>query len=124
MQTKPNRIRQIFQKQIALPSDHGSWVFLLSPLLIGIFISRNWSSDILYLVIGLLAAFFLRQPTSIAVKVFANRRSKQVLPSALFWMTIFSAVGLFAIVQLFLRGYHQLLWLLIPEERFSSGTCG
>ncbi|MEN8240811.1 MAG: YwiC-like family protein [Chloroflexota bacterium] len=114
MQTKPNLFKQVFQKQIAFPSDHGSWVFLLSPLLIGIFTSRTWSSDILYLVLGLLAAFFLRQPAAVAVKAFAKRRSKQVLPSALFWMAGYSAIGLIAIVQLILRGYHTLLWLLIP----------
>jgi hypothetical protein len=27
----------IFVRHIALPQDHGSWVFLLSPLLIGLF---------------------------------------------------------------------------------------
>lgn len=31
------RLRSIFRRHIALPQDHGSWVFILSPLLIGLF---------------------------------------------------------------------------------------
>lgn len=33
----------LFIRQIALPQDHGSWVFLLSPLLIGLFAGGKFS---------------------------------------------------------------------------------
>jgi len=35
--------QSLFNRQIALPQDHGSWVLILSPLLIGIFASRAFS---------------------------------------------------------------------------------
>ena len=58
-----------FKRYIALPSDHGSWVFLLSPLLIGLFAGGHWTPAILYLLSGALAAFLLRQPASAAVLI-------------------------------------------------------
>src|SRR5574342_508307 len=36
----------IFSKHIALPQDHGSWVFILSPLLIGLFAGRRSRTDL------------------------------------------------------------------------------
>jgi hypothetical protein len=109
-----NYFSRHLKKQVALPSDHGSWVFLLSPLLIGIFTAQQWSPGIPYLILGLLAAFFLRQPVSYAVKVFSNRRSRKVLPAALFWLTIYSIIGFYSIIMLVSLGHQNLLWLTIP----------
>jgi len=58
----------IFRKHIALPSDHGSWVFLFCPLLIGLFAGGRWTVASLCLIIAALAAFLLRQPLSIVEK--------------------------------------------------------
>ena len=74
----------IFRKHIALPSDHGSWVFLISPLLIGLFAGESWTVASLCLIIGTLAAFLLRQPLSIVIKIHNGRRSRRDLPTAWF----------------------------------------
>ncbi|MBK5108482.1 MAG: hypothetical protein JJE12_10125, partial [Anaerolineales bacterium] len=39
-----NNKSKLFLRHVALPSDHGSWVFLLSPLLIGLFAGDSWST--------------------------------------------------------------------------------
>lgn len=109
--TQPSKY---FRRHIALPSDHGSWVFLFSPMLIGFFASGKWTSASGYLILGSLAAFFLRQPTSMAVKAYAGRRSRQDLPAARLWMVVYGLIGMFALVNLFRLGYNYVVFLAVP----------
>ena len=81
--------RTLFRRTIALPTDHGSWVFLLSPLLIGLFAGGRWTPAIVPLVVAALATFLLRQPVTIAVKAYSGRRSRRDLPAAVFWILIY-----------------------------------
>jgi hypothetical protein len=104
----------LFKRHVALPSDHGSWVFLFSPLLIGLFAGGNWSLVSLYLIIGSLAAFLIRQPTSMAVKMYSGRRSKRDLPAAWFWMAVYGVIALLALIGLIAQGYSYLLILALP----------
>jgi hypothetical protein len=103
-----------FRKHIALPGDHGSWVFLLSPWLIGSSISGIWTPASGDLLMTLLAAFLLRQPATIAVKAYSGRRSKEDLPAARFWFFIYAFVGGFGLSKLVWEGYGFLLPLAIP----------
>jgi hypothetical protein len=89
-------------------------VFLLSPFIIGLFAAGKWSSDISYLLLGLLAAFFLRQPISTAVKASSKRRSRKLLPAAIAWSTIYTLIGVTAFINLALAGFSYLFWLAIP----------
>jgi hypothetical protein len=109
---KPSK--PIFVKHIALPQDHGSWVFLLSPLLIGLFAAKQWSPGTHWLMIAALAAFLTRQPASIATKVFSDRRPKHDLPAALFWISIYALVGLGALAGLTIQGFTYVLYLALP----------
>lgn len=104
----------LFKRQVALPSDHGSWVFLFSPLLIGLFAGGTWSLASLYLIIACLAAFLIRQPTSMAVKMYSGRRSKRDLQAAWFWMGVYGLIALLALVGLISQGYAYLLILALP----------
>ena len=104
----------ILKRHVALPSDHGSWVFLFSPLLIGLFAGGNWSLASLYLIIASLAAFLIRQPTSMVVKVYSGRRSKRDLPAAWFWIAVHGFIALLALVGLISHGYAYLLVLAVP----------
>ncbi|MBI1855919.1 MAG: YwiC-like family protein [Chloroflexi bacterium] len=36
-------MQSFLRKQIAIPQDHGSWVFILSPLIVGIFAGKTFS---------------------------------------------------------------------------------
>ena len=104
----------VFRRQIALPQDHGAWVFLFSPLLIGLFAGKTFSIASVVLIIAALAAFLLRQPVSILVKVYSGRRPKRDLPAARFWTLAYSAVGLAAVISLARLGFGSLLLVAIP----------
>jgi hypothetical protein len=103
-----------FRKPIFLPQDHGSWVFLFSPLLIGLFLGGNFSSASLSLVIASIAAFLIRQPITIAVKVYAGRRPKTDLPAARVWIVAYGILILIALIGLIQAGFSYLLLLAIP----------
>jgi uncharacterized membrane protein (DUF106 family) len=110
----PGRNQNLFLRHVALPSDHGSWVFLLSPLLIGLFAGGNWSISSFYLIISSLAAFLVRQPVTIAVKVFSGRRQKRDLPAAWFWIGVYSFVGLLGLLGLVSQGFTFIFILALP----------
>ena len=112
--TAQNRKTNLFLRHVALPSDHGSWVFLLSPLLIGLFAGRSWSTAALFLIVASLAAFLIRQPVTILVKVYSGRRSKRDLPAAWFWIGIYALIGVIGLAGLFLQGYAYLFILTLP----------
>jgi hypothetical protein len=104
----------LFKRHIALPTDHGSWVFLLSPLLIGLFAAPNWSISTVYLVVAAFAFFLIRQPMTIAVKVYSKRRSRRDLAAARFWILVYGLSGLLALIGLILQGFGYLLILALP----------
>lgn len=109
-----SRPASVFVRHIALPQDHGSWVFLFSPLLIGLFAARNFNFASLILVVAALAAFLARQPASIAVKAYSGRRSRRDLPAARFWLAAYGLVGLAALAALVYLGFGYLLYLAVP----------
>jgi hypothetical protein len=109
-----NAARRIFKRHIALPGEHGAWVFVLSPLLIGLFAAGSWSTASLYLVIGVIAVFLIRQPVTTAIKAYSGRRSRRDLPAAWFWMLVYGFIGLLASLGLILQGFGYLLILALP----------
>lgn len=106
--------QKIFQRQIFITNEHGSWVFLLSPLFIGIFVGQSWSLDAVILVLGALVGFLIRHPITIAVKVLSGRRSKADLRPAGWAILIYGFVGLLMVGGLVLRGLSYLLILAVP----------
>jgi hypothetical protein len=106
--------KSIFRKHIAIPQDHGSWVFILSPLLIGIFAGGAFTPASLSLVIAALAAFMLRQPAATLIKIYSKRRTRDELPAARFWFVVYAAIALFALIGLILNGFADLLYLALP----------
>lgn len=107
-------MKKYFVRHIALPTDHGSWVFILSPLLIGLVAGQNWNLASFTLVITALAAFLIRQPVTIAVKALSGRRSKRDLIPAIFWIVGYGCVLIGSVVGLIFQGYAFLLWIAIP----------
>ena len=104
----------LFLRHVALPSDHGSWVFLLSPLLIGLFAGGSWSLATIYLVIAALAAFLIRQPVTIAVKVYSGRRNRRDLAAAWFWIAVYGLIGAVGLAGLVVQGFAYLFILALP----------
>jgi hypothetical protein len=108
------RFAQLFRWSVALPSDHGSWVFIVSPLAIGLAAGGRMPIPALYLIIAVFAGFLVRQPITTGIKVLSRRRSKKYLPAAVFWTATYASIGLVHVVGLVLRGFGYLLYLAIP----------
>ena len=104
----------LMRRHIALTNEHGSWVLLLSPLVIGLYAGGTFSSASLVLVLASLSAFLIRQPITVAVKIYSGRRSQRDLPAALFWIGVYGSIGLVMVVALILQGFGYLLYLAIP----------
>lgn len=107
-------MKAYFKKQIALPQDHGSWVFISSPLLVGIFAGKSFSAATFYLVLAAFAVFVLRQPATVAVKTLSGRRSRSDLPAACAWVVIYGAIALSALGGLSLSGFGYEAYLAVP----------
>lgn len=104
----------LFRKHIAIPQDHGSWVFILSPLLIGLFAGERFTPASINLIIAAMGVFLLRQPVSMAVKAYSGRRSKTDLPTARFWVFTYGIIILLALAGLITDGFTYILYLAIP----------
>lgn len=104
----------LFKKHIAIPQDHGSWVFIISPLLIGVFAGKSFAYATINLIIAAMAAFMLRQPATALIKVLSKRRSKDDFKSAAFWMAIYGSIGLLALTALILEGFGYIIYLAVP----------
>lgn len=107
-------MRTYFRRQIAITHEHGSWVFLLMPLVIGLVLGRSWHPASIYLSVAALSAFLLRHPLVIAVKAFSSRRTRRDLPAAWFWVIVYGVVALGMVSGLSLTGHAYLLMLALP----------
>ncbi|MFC1923318.1 YwiC-like family protein [Chloroflexota bacterium] len=112
--TTSNKMNNLFLRHVAFPSDHGSWVFLISPLLIGLFAGGSWSAASIFLIVTSLAAFLIRQPVTVAVKVYSGRRNRRDLPAAWFWIGIYGLISALGLIDLVLQGYAYLFILALP----------
>ncbi|MDP2776373.1 MAG: YwiC-like family protein, partial [Anaerolineales bacterium] len=100
--------------QIALPQEHGSWVFILSPLLVGIFAGGDFSYATINLIVAAMSAFMIRQPLTVAVKAYSGRRPKTDLDSARFWVLVYGSISALALLGLMLEGFGFILFLAVP----------
>jgi hypothetical protein len=107
-------MKSYFKRPIALPQDHGAWVFLFSPLLIGLFAGGAFRLASAFLVVTALAAFLIRQPVTVAVKTWSGRRPKSDLPAARFWIAVYGLVILAGLTGLALKGFAFIFLLSIP----------
>ena len=106
--------KSIAKKHVALPSDHGTWVFLFSPLIIGLVVGGRCSRYSIWLIVAALAAFLLRQPVAIYVKIKSGRRRKRDLLASWFWMAVYALIGLVAVAKLVKGGFSYVVFLAIP----------
>lgn len=88
-------VRVVRLRQIALPTEHGGWGFLLEPLVAGVAIACSSAAP--WIAVMTIGAFLLRQPLKV---LFINRlgmknreRARAAIAFALLYATIF-AVGL------------------------------
>jgi len=106
--------QSVFIRHIAIPQDHGSWVFLFSPLLIGLFAGKIFGWASFFLIVTAMMAFLVRQPVAVAVKAYAERRPRTDLPAARFWILVYGLIALAGLTGLILTGDWFVLLLAVP----------
>jgi hypothetical protein len=106
--------KSIFKKHIAVPQDHGSWVFIFSPLLIGVFAGKSFTYATFALIVAAMAAFMLRQPATALIKILSKRRGKADLRPAVFWISAYGLIALLALTALSLEGFGYVIYLAVP----------
>lgn len=106
--------RSIFVRTIALPTDHGSWVFLFGPLLTGMAAGGRLSAVSFWLILGAVSGFLLRQPVTVMVKAVSGRRRPEDGAIARIWVLLYTLPGLVSGLALALQGFWYLLLLVVP----------
>ena len=114
MSNRADRMPNVWRKQYALPAEHGSWIWWLGPLFIGLVAGGRADLDAILLFLAALCAFLLRQPAMILVKAISGRRPKADLAPALFWIIAYGLVGVVAIWALIASGHPQVVLLALP----------
>ena len=109
----PN-LKTLVRAHIMLPVEHGAWVFLFSPLAIGLVLGGRLTFASGLLILASLAVFLVRQPVTIIVKVLSGRRPKGDLGAAQFWLVVYALLGLLALTGLLWLGNAFILLLAIP----------
>lgn len=107
-------LRQVLRKHYALPSEHGAWIWLLGPFVLGWAAGDGFSWDLALLLAAGLAAFLLRQPLTILVKVTSGRRSGKQQYPALLWSGLYGLLAGLFLGSLIWRGHGRLGFLAIP----------
>ncbi len=104
----------VFRKRIAIPQEHGSWMFLLLPLLVGLRAGGAFPVASWYLIVAALAGFMMRQPILAIAKVRAGRRPPSDLPAAWFWIAVYGTILALHVGGLVYRGFGFVLHLVVP----------
>ena len=103
-----------FRKQLILPAEHGSWAWLLVPFLVGTAVAQLATLPVWLVLLGGLAAFLLRQPATVWLRVRQGRGRRSDEPIALRLMLLLGGIVLLCAAGLLLLGRVALLWLVLP----------
>jgi hypothetical protein len=104
----------LWRKYYALPAEHGAWIWLLGPFVLGAAAGGNLNPALIWLLAAGLAAFLSRQPATIAVKALSGRRSSKQLQPALIWFSGYLILSITMLIPLVLAGFSHLGLLVLP----------
>ena len=106
--------RQIFRKTLIIPTEHGSWVWLLVPFFVGTAVGGRINAAVLLTLTGGLAGFLMRQPATAWLNIRKGRGRRRDEPLAAGWSISFGLLALVSLAGLMALGHAALLWLLLP----------
>jgi hypothetical protein len=104
----------VYRKHIVMPTEHGSWAWLLVPFFVGTAVAGQFNLPVVLALLGGLAVFFLRQPTTVWLRVRRKKARAADGPAALTWMSLFATIGLLCLAGLLLLGRGMMVWLMGP----------
>ncbi len=106
--------RLIYRKQIVMPTEHGSWPWLLVPFTVGIGVAGQFNLAGLLTLIGGLAVFLMRQPATVWMRARRGRARAADGPIAAGWIVTLALVGAVCLVGLLALDRAVMLWLAGP----------
>lgn len=108
-----NERAPLWNKLIALPQDHGSWVFLFGPMVFGLLFVEKISVAIVSFCVAATMFFLMRQPLSVLVKVIAGRRADKDRDTAILWTVLYGVLGTLGFGYLVLVGQRVVVLLML-----------
>ncbi|MDX1663775.1 MAG: YwiC-like family protein [Candidatus Promineifilaceae bacterium] len=112
--------QQFLRRSLIIPVEHGSWCWLLVPLLVGVGVGVSRGAQpgarlsVLLLFIGGLSVFLLRQPATTWLRIRRGRGRRSDRAPAAVWTTVLALLSFLALSALLLLGRQALLWLFLP----------
>jgi hypothetical protein len=113
--------RNFYRKSLVIPTEHGSWSWLLVPFLVGAIVASHIATEgdssllpITLALIGGLCAFLIRQPAAAWLRMRQGRASRADEPLAAGWTLGLGLVAGLCLAGLLWLERSALLWLLIP----------
>jgi hypothetical protein len=113
--------RKLFRKRLIVPTEHGSWSWLLVPFFVGAAIpsgigiaGESATLASVLILVGGLCAFLVRQPAAAWLRIRRGRASHADEPLAAGWTLGLALVAGFCLAGLLALGRTALLWLVIP----------
>ena len=103
-----------FRKQLVIPTEHGSWSWLLVPYFVGLLVAEAFNLPSFLVLLGGLAGFLMRQPATAWMRIRAGRGRRSDEPQALGWTLGLGLLAALSLVGLLALGRAVLLWLLAP----------
>lgn len=107
-------LARTLRRRIWLPQEHGSWVFWLSPFVLGLCVGGAPGGGVAALFLGALAGFLLHQPAAVAVKVLSGRFPRSELAPALLAAGVLSLAGALAVPCLLAHHHPRVLLYVAP----------
>ena len=113
--------RRLFRKSLVIPTEHGSWSWLLVPFFVGAAVAswivpegHPYLLPLMLTLVGGLCAFLVRQPAAAWLRIRRGRGNRAAQPLAAGWTLGLALVASICLIGLLALGRVALLWLVIP----------
>ncbi len=107
-----------FRKQLLLPTEHGSWSWLIVPYFVGAIVGGTINLAVLLVFTGSMAAFLVRQPASLWTRAKRGNGRSRDIPILKKIIIILTSITVISFVGLMAYGLTDLLLLTLPVTLF------
>jgi hypothetical protein len=113
-QDEHRKQRRIYRKRLIMPTEHGSWSWLLVPFGVGAGVAGQFNIALILTLVAGLSVFFMRQPATVWMRARRGRARKVDGPIAAGWALGFGLLATLCLLGLLALGRAEILWLVGP----------
>lgn len=107
-----------FRKHLLLPSEHGSWSWLIVPYFVGVIVGGTVNVAVILVFTGSMATFLLRQSASLWVRARRGNGRLRDIPILQKIVIILTSIATLSFIGLMAFGLTDLLLLALPVVPF------